>query len=71
VKSCCRKIVRETRKAIIEQTMVHQRQIAAFALELTMLRESLRSAMKMISASQRKMWTPADDQRLEELRKLI
>jgi hypothetical protein len=69
MKSCCKKLSRDFRKATMEQAMVHQREITAIALELTLAQEALRDSLSMLSAARRGMWTPADDVRLAEILK--
>jgi len=59
------------RRALCEQTIVHNREVVQMAVRLMELKEALRSSIEMVSAAKRNLWTPADDKRLEKIRFLV
>jgi hypothetical protein len=70
MKRCCKKVAQGFRNGLVAQALVHQTETAAISEELAVTREGLKTALEMIGAARSAMWTPADDQRLVELRKL-
>ncbi len=70
MKNCCKQITLRMRKAIAEQAIVHNREVTALAAELVRATETLHAVIEMIGAARRNMWTPADDKRLDEIRKV-
>lgn len=53
---------------LTEQAITHQREIHALAVVLQSRREALRDAIRLLDATRRNEWTPADSKRLEEIR---
>ena len=58
----------EYRKAVTEQAMVHFRENALVPQQFDIYREALRDAIRLLDATRRNEWTPADTKRLEEIR---
>jgi hypothetical protein len=54
--------------AVATQTLVHHREVTALVVKLTVAEEALRDAIRLLDATRRNEWTPADTKRLEEIR---
>jgi hypothetical protein len=53
---------------LAEQAIIHQKEVSALAAVLQSRREALRDAIRLLDATRRNEWTPADTKRLEEIR---
>jgi hypothetical protein len=56
--------------ALAQQAITHQREVAVLAVNLQRHQEALRDAIRLLDATRRNEWTPADTKRLEEIRLL-